>query len=63
MILGTGSEGVGYDAAVLLENRGLPPVIEILHVRGGRPESSFVGSFVALSVEVCVLPQVYPAAG
>jgi hypothetical protein len=25
VILGTGSEGVGYDAAVLLENRGLPP--------------------------------------
>ncbi len=25
VILGTGSEGVGYDAAVVLENRGLPP--------------------------------------
>ena len=62
-MLGTGSEGVAYDAALLLGNRGTSALIEILHVRGVRPGGSFVGSFVALSVEVCVLPQVYPPAG
>jgi hypothetical protein len=48
---GAGAEGVGYDAALLLEHR-----------ESQRPRRAAKRQLVAPNVEVCVLPQLYPLA-
>jgi hypothetical protein len=48
---GAGPEGVGYDAALLLEHRA-----------SRRPRTAAKRQLAVPSVEVCVLPQLYPPA-